>query len=139
MIQRIQTVYLLLGAVALVAMFFFDALWQHPALIGFAWFGPAVIALGGLAAMVAVAAVFLYRNRTQQLRAVIWAQILTVLCLAVLYGSLFAADAFPSLTEAATGLIISVLLPVVAYVLFLLARRGVIKDIELVRSMDRLR
>ena len=119
MIQRIQTVYLFLGAVALTGLFFFDSLWSSTA----------------------AASIFLYENRQTQRTVVVGAQLLTVAVAAVLYGGLYltgelavrAADGFDWAKAGMLGL------PILAYLLFLLARRGIDHDIELVKSMDRLR
>jgi hypothetical protein len=44
-----------------------------------------------------------------------------------------------ALGPASTSVYLTLLMPIVAYVFLRLARRGVEKDIALVRSMDRLR
>lgn len=141
MVQRIQTVYLLLGALALVALFFFDAIWSGPAAQAHAWFTPAVLVLTGLSTGAALAAVFLYANRTRQRSVVVGAQVLTVLLILALFGGLYLSDAL-TVTEGGAFSVAKfamLFLPVGAYVLFFLARRAVESDIELVRSMDRLR
>ena len=141
MIQRIQTVYLVLGAVALLALFLFEGVWQGAAAESQAWFTPTVLITSGLAALVALAAVFLYKTRPKQRQVIVFAQVLTVLHIVMLYGGLYLADALYVRTAAGVdvNMLIALLLPVVAYILFFLARRAVTKDIELVRSMDRLR
>ena len=140
MIQRIQTVYLVLGAVALGALLFFDLIWRGAA-TGQGWFTPAVVVFDGLAVAVALGAVFLYKNRPRQRQVILFAQILTVLLLLVFCGGLYLADALYIRTAQGldVGTLTALLLPIVAYVLFLLARRGVEKDIKLIESMDRLR
>jgi len=140
MIQRIQTVYLALGAAALVAMLFFNVIWQGAATEQ-AWFTPVVVALGILAAAVAVGAVFLFGDRHRQRKVIVAAQGVTVLLLVAFCGGLYLADALYVRTAQGidVSLLSAILLPVAAYLLFLLARRRIDKDIELVRSMDRLR
>jgi hypothetical protein len=141
MIQRIQTVYLFLGAVALTGLFFFDSLWSSTAAASHGWYLPAVIGLSAVTGVTAVAAIFLYENRQTQRTVVVGAQLLTVAVAAVLYGGLYltgelavrAADGFDWAKAGMLGL------PILAYLLFLLARRGIDHDIELVKSMDRLR
>ena len=71
--------------------------------------------------------------------AVVATQILTLIFMAVLFGGLFLSRELIFVGAEAAGIIAIVLLPVLAYVFFLLARRGIDKDIALVRSMDRLR
>ncbi|MFQ5569978.1 MAG: DUF4293 family protein [Rhodothermales bacterium] len=141
MIQRIQTVYLVLGAVALVSLLFFSGLWNGASSEAQAWFTPAVFGIGGLAAVVALVAVFLFKDRPRQRKVIVAAQILTVLHLLVFYLGLFLAGALYIRTARGLNveMLVALLLPLVAYLLFFLARRSVEKDIELVRSMDRLR
>ena len=56
---------------------------------------------------------------------------------AVLYAGFFLVGAFADGVAGST--LTALVLPVLAYVMFYLARRGIANDIELVRSMDRLR
>lgn len=141
MIQRIQTVYLFVGAAAVAALLFFDLAWSGPAAQMQSWFTPAVVALTVLVAASGIGAIFLYANRTLQRKAVVAVQLLTVLLVLAIFGGLYLSDA---LTVTANGAfdaakLAALLLPVGAYVLFFLARRAIESDIELVRSMDRLR
>ena len=140
MIQRIQTVYLVLGAFALGALLFFGVVWQGAATAQ-GWFTPAVVLVDGLAVAVALGAIFLYKNGPKQRRAIVVAQVLTTVLLIVFCGGLKLADALYVRTAQGldVGTLAAVLLPIGAYILFLLARRGVETDIERVRSMDRLR
>ena len=140
MIQRIQTVYLVLGAVALGALLFFGVVWQGAATAQ-SWFTPAVVLVDSLAVAVALGAIFLYKNRPRQRQVIVAAQALTTVLLLVFCGGLYLEKALYVRTAQGldVGMLVALLLPIVAYVLFLLARRGVEKDIEQVRSMDRLR
>ncbi len=140
MIQRIQTVYLVLGAVALGALLFFGVVWQGAATAQ-SWFTPAVVLGDSLAVAVALGAIFLYKNRPRQRQVIVAAQALTTVLLLVFCGGLYLEKALYVRTAQGldVGMLVALLLPIVAYVLFLLARRGVEKDIEQVRSMDRLR
>ena len=116
MIQRIQTVFLVLGAVALAALLLFDVVWTSAATAQ-GWFTPAVIGIDGLAIATALGAIFLYKNRPKQRRVIVVAQVLTTVLLLVFCVGLYLANALYVRT----------------------ARRGVEKDINLVQSMDRLR
>ncbi len=142
MIQRIQSVYLLLGAAALVGLVFLDSFRQGAAADTYAWFEPAITGLSLATAAVGLVAIFLYSNRPRQRKVVIGTQVGTILTVAVLYASLYLTGGFD--VRAADGSIdigqvLLVALPVIAYLLFYLARRGIESDIELVKSMDRLR
>ena len=141
MIQRIQTVYLFLGVVALAAMGFFDVPWSGPAAQQYAWFVPSVVGLLVVTAGTALGAIFLYERRETQRTVVYGVQLLTIVLAGVLYGGLYTTGtlAFADPTGVLWGRSVVLLLPVVAYVLFRLARRGIESDIELVESMDRIR
>lgn len=141
MIQRIQSVYLLLGAVALLALLFFDRIWQNEAVAELAWYAPVLLILGAVAVGLAVAAVFMYKDRRRQVKLVMGAQWATLLFLAAMIGGFLLVGATGLLAESAAdfGGLIALLLPILAYIFFFLARKGIERDIELVRSMDRLR
>lgn len=141
MIQRIQTLYLLLGAILLSAMAFFDSPWSSPAAADFAWFVPAVLSLLVLTVVTALGAIFLYNRRKTQRQVVVGVQILTICLAGVLYVGLYLARAltFVGVTGILWSKSIVLVLPILAYGLFLLARRGIESDIELVESMDRIR
>jgi hypothetical protein len=140
MIQRIQTVYLALGALALVVLFFLNAFWQsvppgHP------WVGPLLAILGGATALTALGTIFAYADRRRQRSLVVVVQVTTVLLMVAFFGSLYVSGQLYLATRqgAEAGRILALALPILAYVLFYLARRGIEHDIQLVRSMDRLR
>jgi hypothetical protein len=141
MIQRIQTVYLILGAAALIGLLFFDSLWSAQAASSYGWYLPAVAGVAGVTVLTSVTAVFLYTQRKTQRKVVVGAQLLTVVLAAALYGGLYLTDELAVRTAGAfnwsKGAMLG--LPIVAYLFFLLARRGIDHDIELVESMDRLR
>ena len=141
MIQRIQTLYLFLGAVALTGLFFFDALWSSTAAASHGWYLPAVIGLSAVTGVAAVASIFLYERRKTQRKVVVGTQLLTVAVAAVLYAGLYLTGDLA--VRAAGGInwskAVMLGLPILAYLLFFLARRGIDHDIELVKSMDRLR
>ena len=141
MIQRIQTVYLALGVIALVALLFSNVLWTGAAASGQGWFTPVVVALVGVTVAVALVAIFLFKDQPKQRKVVILAQLDTVLLMVVLFGGLYMADALYIRTTQGVdvAMLITLLLPLAAYLLFLLARRAVTKDIALLKSVDRLR
>jgi peptidoglycan/LPS O-acetylase OafA/YrhL len=142
MIQRIQSVYLLLGALAMGGMLFLSALWSGPAAQQFGWFAPVAASLAGLTAAGALGTIFLYRNRKRQRAGAAGLQVLAALVTVLVFVAHYAAGALnlrASGGEIALGKAALLALPIVAYGLFLLARRAIQSDIELVQSMDRLR
>lgn len=141
MIQRIQSVYLFAGALLLVLFVVLGEAWLGVVGVAFPWLTPVAYALTGLSALTALIAVFLYKQRDTQAKVILaaqWLTLLLVLVLAATFGILSFRTGEELSAAGITGLMV-LLLPVVAYVCLSLARRGVKKDIALVRSMDRLR
>ncbi len=158
MIQRIQSVYLLLAAVLLVGAFFTpisslsdaagteafvslcsisaaDAALQREldgASIPALTIAAAIAAT--LAAALCVFAIFGYKNRKRQLQTVLLADVCIVLTYAALLGNIFTLTGKLPL---APGGCIGALLPLAAYAMTWLARRGIQKDEALVRSAER--
>lgn len=141
MIQRLQTVYLFFGALALVAFGFFETPWNSAAASTHVWFVPSLIGLIVVNSATALWAIFLYEQRQTQRSVVVGIQVGTVALATVLYGGLYLTSELA--VQTASGIdwarLTVLVLPLVAYVLFLLARRGIEYDINLVRSADRLR
>lgn len=141
MIQRIQTVYLFLGALTIASLGLFETPWGSTAASTYSWFVPSLVILIICTVGGALGAIFLYERRPLQRKVVVGAQVLTVLLAAVLYGGLFLTTELS--VRGPEGILWGragvLLLPVLGYIFFLLARRGIDHDIELVKSMDRLR
>ncbi len=141
MIQRIQSVYLALGALAILALMLIDLLWNGPPAQMLAWFLPAVLVAGGAVVLLAIWSIFLYGDRQRQRKIVVFAQVVTIAFMVILYAGLFLSGVLlraggePPLAT----LLVVLLLPIAAYILFYMARRGIERDIKLVRSVDRLR
>lgn len=141
MIQRIQSIYLLLGAVLVASLFLFDTVLEGRPAQNLPWFAPAVTVLVGLIALIAVFTIFRYKNRPQQRQLIFYIQVLTLILLAVLVAGLYFGGAVQATGPEgiSVNMVLAVAVPVAAYVFFFFARRGVEKDIALVRSIDRLR
>lgn len=141
MIQRIQSIYLLVGAIALACLLLFDDIWSGPEAEQHTWFAPALLTAAGLSALIALVAIFLYKDRRRQRGVVVWAQLLALITFIVLLIGLTFGDASSEASAPgyATEYAVAVLIPMVAYVLFYLARRAIDRDIALIRSMNRLR
>ncbi len=142
MIQRIQSLYLLLAA-ALVGVFLtIGHIWRELVAAIYPWVGPFILVVGGLVIVAALVSVFLYRDRQRQ-RAAIgiaqWLDLFLVLVLVVVIVVVNLRDDLiwePAVLQTAY---ITAILPFGAYIFLRMARRGVEKDIALVKSMDRLR
>ena len=126
MIQRIQTIHLLLsviaGVVALVLGISCTAQW-----VKIAW-----LCLVGLGVLLAAWSIFLYKNRMRQLSIVN----LSTVCYALTGAVLGIASLLRIPVEWGS---VAIFLPLVAIILNLLACRRIRFDERLVRSADRLR
>ncbi len=137
MIQRIQTVWLLLSAIVLAGLFVFDYYVINEVAtkpvggLGNNFIG---IALVGLSIVLSCVTIFKFKNLGTQLN-FIW---LNVLVLIGLLACLFFD--ISKIQELYTGNYwIGAFLPLVAIVFQFMARAGIRKDRKLLKSLDRLR
>lgn len=141
MIQRIQSLYLLIGALLLALFFVFDAPWSSTAATAYGWFEPALIGSIVATAGLALGSIFLYTRQTVQRTAVVIVQGLTVVLAATLYGGLFLSGELS--VQSPDGFneakLTALVLPVAAYVLFMLARRGIEHDIKILEDQNNFR
>lgn len=141
MIQRLQTVYLFIGSLALLGTVFTDVM-GAPApsaeADALSWLPITLSILVGATFILAIAAIFFYQNRQKQRQVIVWVQIFTMTFVGVVFLGLYLQGALVSMWSN-IGLVVGVVLPIVAYGFFFLARRGVENDIKLIASMDRLR
>ena len=138
MIQRIQTVYLFVGAILVVAAAILGDLFEYST-TDLPWFVPVVTVALALALLASLGAVFMYRRRERQRTVVVLAQILVLGALVALFIGRRGTGSMPGVETATTADWLLFALPVVAYLLFLLARRAIDRDIRLLKSVDRLR
>ena len=158
MIQRIQTVYLTVAIAALIAIYFFplasffsDFSYYKFYIYKLTSAGPEsvsairpgiVMPLGifnGLIAVVALIAIFLYKNRKMQLRIVK----LGILMNVILVGLIFFVYA-PLIGKSASAVAdyskdAGIYFTLISLVMLILANRGINRDEKLIRSADRLR
>jgi len=142
MIQRIQSVFLFLAALCVLGPVILP-LATSPATELYSLFAdakldgqdsPVFLVLWGLAAVLALVAIFLFRNRKIQVQFT-WFYILVVLAALGFGLYLLLSQGYPEGTLPGWGL-----LSLLAGLIFsLLARNRIRKDDKLVRSMDRLR
>jgi hypothetical protein len=147
MLQRPQSVYLLAGAALLAVFVGLGYVWEPSVTAAYPWLGPAAYALAVATAVAALVAVFQYKDRPRQRTTIGVAQLLDLALLLPLLVGLFSTtppgpDVPAPGSEDAFGLYgryLVALVPIVAYALLRMARRGVDRDIATVRSMDRIR
>lgn len=135
MIQRIQSVYLLLAAILNIAIFF-NALYDRALADPAAWISIGFTAALILAALTSVISIFLYNNRDLQINAVLGAIVFQVITFGWGVGLLISLGGIGSfiLDEALGGLFL-----LIALIATVMARRKIRDDKELVQSMDRIR
>ena len=136
MVQRIQSVYLVLAALLLAGFLALPSTWH---LVTGTWTRVGILAFALLAIGCTAWALLLFKNRSRQMRVIEAARIGVMLLVAVFFGHIYFSGTLlrPDLME--PQILICVGIPVVTFVLLFLARRGVARDIRLVRSADRLR
>ncbi|MEZ5055167.1 MAG: DUF4293 domain-containing protein [Chitinophagales bacterium] len=138
MIQRIQTIYLLLVTIACVVFIFIPfGLQLKPdetaeILIAKNYMSDMVGAL--LIAVLAFASIFLFTNRKLQMKVVLLNSLLSLL-----YMAFLAYGIFQHVGLSNYGFKIGAILPVFIFIFNVLAYAGIKSDENLVRSMDRLR
>jgi len=136
MIQRVQTLYLVVVVLISALAAFLTPVWREtqsaialPYNYTYLQFGYLLIAALGLIV------VFLFKNRKRQVRLV---QLLIILNLVLLGFFVYWFLNLPgenTLSEKG----IEMLIPIISIVFLVLARRGIKKDEALVKSVDRLR
>ena len=157
MIQRKQTIFLLLSAIALGLLHYFplatfigdrDSLVMYIFKIGSLvppdfvpnlpdYFIFPILAVNSMIILLTILTIFLFKNRRMQLNLLRFSLIL----LLIMIGSFFFY--YVSILEKASGGLthyeIGSYMPLVAFVFYILAYRGIMNDEKLVRSADRLR
>lgn len=145
MIQRIQTLYLILSATCLGSLFFLPFatsiqpipelmndnvydITDHPALLG--------ITIIGL--LLSVISIFSFKNRSTQKKLV---NLLIIICIMLPLVALlfFYNEATYAPAKNLIKVDLGIFTPIVALIMSVLAWRGISKDDKIVRSMDRLR
>lgn len=144
MLQRIQTIYLIIaallsGVVAFVVPFWNDInggivllaeLLQSEAVVY-----RAVPILFVLSTIISVAVMFLYKNRTKQIIGNRLNIVINFLLLGIIVYRLLILPGEIDISEKGIG----VFMPLMVIVLLALANKAIIKDEKLVKSVDRLR
>ncbi len=158
MLQRIQTVYLAIAALATVLLFFFPlANYYHeiegnyrfyvygiksmdpdPKVAFGSYFALPLVAMAGASFILSMATIFLFKRRLLQIRLCAFNVLFNIVLLMVIF--FFYATKITELTHIEpeyqlTGMI----LPLVTLVMLILANRAIRHDEVLVKSADRLR
>ncbi len=154
MIQRIQTVYLLLATILMTLMMFFPlvefqsmpndtfvlSVFGIKSLpesdLGFLYpTFPLAILTGGIS-LLSLLDIFLYKKRNLQARVAIYNIILMVGLVGLIY---FYTMQISSKLNASQKYLYPVIFPLISAILTFLGYKGIRKDIKLLRSLDRIR
>ena len=137
MIQRIQTIYLLLAFVVTGVLLFFFPLWTMSDNKEYFFMQSQVYTiLFGLSTSLTLLGVVSYKKRQNQFVIGRLNIILNLILLGLfVYRSLNLSGETPAVSEKGIGMF----LPAVAIVLLVLANKAIKKDEDLVKSVDRLR
>ncbi|MFV8367199.1 DUF4293 domain-containing protein [Flavobacterium sp. XS1P27] len=137
MIQRIQTIYLLLAFVVTGILLFFIPLWTMKDGKDFYFMQSQVYTIIlGLSTTLTLLSIVSYKKRQNQFVIGRLNIILNLILLGLfVYRSLNLSGETPVVSEKGIGMF----LPVVAIVLLVLANKAIKKDEDLVKSVDRLR
>jgi len=145
MIQRIQSIFLFLAALAFIALFKFPFAISDITNSGFladkdfdVYDNPILMILAGLGAVIALVAIFFFKNRPLQIRLSYLTIILGVL-LVIVAVVLFYNEASAIFEKSQINDSLGLYMPLLSFIFGLLAARFIKKDEDLVRSSDRLR
>ena len=137
MLQRIQTIYLLLAFLVSGILPFFIPLWTLLDGAAFLFIQNQVyVVLFGLSTTLTLVSIVSYKKRQNQFVMGRLNIILNLILLGLfVYRSLNVSGETPAVSEKGIGMF----LPIVAIVLLVLANKAIKKDEDLVKSVDRLR
>ena len=135
MIQRSQTIYLLLASLTNFAVFF-TPIYRESMNDPVQWIGFGLASTLTLTMILAVVAIFLYKNRVLQLKIVKGATYSQIIALGSSTGVVFSMGGIGTFLWPE---LLSILLIVLCLVFLWMAGKNIKKDEELVQSMDRIR
>ena len=136
MIQRIQTIYLLLTFLVTGVLLFFVPLWTINGKPFYFMQDQVYTVLLGLSTMLTIISIISYKKRQNQFVMGRLNIILNLILLGLfIYRSLNLSGEAATVSEKGIGMF----LPIVAIVLLVLANKAIKKDEDLVKSVDRLR
>lgn len=135
MLQRIQTIWLLLAAVCgfatLKTSFYIGSIGTEPANHLTAMSNIWLMILTIVSATIAVVSIFMYKNRALQLKLVLSTITLSIIILILYFAQ--------TQRYAVGGFALTSLIAVAVPVLLIMAATGIYKDDKLVKSVDRIR
>jgi len=143
MIQRIQSIFMLLASGSLGLEFVFPFATSSQGGTGYftdnvfnLFDNNILLGLISIGILLSLVSIFLFKNRKLQVNAN-W--LVMVLCLGIIGASYLLASQDQSGSLEGINIGIGAILPLISFILLLLANRFIGKDENLVKSMDRLR
>ena len=156
MIQRKQTIFLLLVILALAVSFFFplaEFIGANESIVLFVqkahslvpdsafnknvYFSLPLLSATGFVMLFSLIAIFLYKNRKAQMQVIKVCILVEIIFIGLFF--FYYVSKLEALTGGSAEYKTAVFMPLVALVFLVLAYRGVLQDEKLVRSADRLR
>lgn len=134
MIQRIQSIYLLLAAVTTGILFFLFPIYVFNGQPYLVLDDATYLTMAVLSTLISLFSIFRYRNRQQQ----VVAGRINIIINFVLMGLMLFVF-FNGMNDDQSSLGLGAFMPIVAIVFIALANRAIMKDEALVRAADRLR
>lgn len=148
MIQRVQTIFLFFAVVTVLLQVFFPVLSATPSVPGSLYQDgllfmrentPALILLL-IYGVLALVAIFMFKNHKLQIQLIIGAILVLIICLAVsLFAFYTTTQTIYASKQAALSPQLGGIMPVIGFGFLALALRYVKKDQKIIKSMDRLR
>ena len=144
MLQRIQTIYLVIAAILAGGVIFLLPLWIHHdgkviylknLIQSNEWKQISIVAAFVFSAFLSFVTIFLYKNRNQQIGINRFNIVVNFYLLGIIVYHLLILPGESEISEKGIGLFI----PVLVIVFLALANKSIIKDEKLVKSVDRLR
>ena len=139
MLQRIQTIYLILAAVVTGVLPFVFPLWKQQTgteIVDFYFMQEmSYVALFGLSTTLSIVSIMTFKKRQNQFVMGRLNIILNLILLGLFVYRLLTVSGETSVSEKGIGMF----LPIVAIVFLVLANKAIKKDEDLVKSVDRLR
>lgn len=135
MIQRIQSVYLIVVILVNILAVFFLAGYLDDILNLIVEFGFEYHLYFGIISLLSIIGLFLFKNRSSQMKVGVMNLLLNFVALGFLVYWLLTLPGEIDISEKGIGLI----LPVISIVFIVLAQKAIKRDDELVKSADRFR
>ena len=136
MIQRIQTVYLILALITVMVLPFIFPLWTYNKVPYYFMNNQIYVAIVGLAGSLVLISIISFKKRQNQFVMNRLSIILNLILLGLfVYRSLNISGESQVVSEKGIGMF----LPIIAIVFLVLANKAIKKDEDLVKSVDRLR